>query len=204
MIAREGAGPGADPDAVVTRRVAGVPDATNPAHRGSSEFVQQWDEVSSWLGQRLEDQWDEELDEILVARLVVRAANEAHCALVVGSSMPVRDVEWWSEARESAVYANRGANGIDGVVSTFLGVAEGSSALGLVGDVTMLHDVSALVESPGESTSAVLVVSDNGGGGIFSFLAQARQLPCAQFDELFDTPRHPDRAGVARAFGHHG
>ncbi len=204
VIALEGPGPVGDPDTVVTRRVAGMPDPAQRAHQGSASFVDQWDEVSSWLGRRLEEHWDEGLDEILVARLVVRAANAARCALVVGSSMPVRDVEWWAEARESAVYANRGANGIDGVVSTFLGVAEGSTALGLVGDVTMLHDVSALVEFPGESTSAVLVVSDNGGGGIFSFLAQARQLRAAQFDELFATPRHHDLAAVARAFGHHG
>lgn len=204
VVALEGAGPVADPDAVVTRRVAGVPDATNRAHQGSREFVEQWEEASSWLGQRLEDEWDDDLDEIVVARLVVRAANEAGCALVVGSSMPVRDVEWWGEAREHAVYANRGANGIDGVVSTFLGVAHGATALGLVGDVTMLHDVSALVESAGQSTRAVLVVSDNGGGGIFSFLAQARQLPTSEFDELFATPRHHDLATVARAFGHHG
>ena len=204
VIALEGAGPVADPDAVVTRRAVGTPDATDPAHRGSREYETLWDDASSWLGQRLDEQWDEDLDEILVARIVVHAANEADCPLVLGSSMPVRDVEWWSESRAGAVYANRGANGIDGVVSTFLGVAEGSAALGLVGDVTMLHDVSALVESPGESTRAVLVVSDNGGGGIFSFLAQARQLPAEQFDELFATPRHHDLAALARAFGHHG
>ena len=204
VIGLEGAGPVADPDAVLTRRVRAIPDAYNRAHQGSRQYAQLWEEASAWLGGRLEEHWGEELDEILVARIVVRAANAADCPLVLGSSMPVRDVEWWSEPRQSAVYANRGANGIDGVVSTFLGVAQGSPSLALVGDVTMLHDVSALVESAGESTNAVLVVSDNGGGGIFSFLAQARQLPAAQFDELFATPRHHDLAALARAFGHHG
>lgn len=203
VIALEGAGPVADPDAVVTRRVAGLPDAARGAHLGDAEFVERWRDASSWLAQHLADAWGETLDEVQVARLVVAAANAARCALVVGSSMPVRDVEWWSEAREGEVFANRGANGIDGVVSTFLGVAQDSSAIGLVGDVTLLHDVSALVEDPGPRTHAVLVVNDNGGGGIFSFLSQARQLRAPEFEQLFATPRHHDLAGVARAFGHH-
>jgi 2-succinyl-5-enolpyruvyl-6-hydroxy-3-cyclohexene-1-carboxylate synthase len=118
--------------------------------------------------------------------------------------MPVRDVEWWTPSRDVATYANRGANGIDGVVSTFLGVAQGSTALGLVGDVTMLHDVSALVERLSEVTTAVLVVNDNGGGGIFNFLDQARQVPSERFEEVFATARHHDLAAIARAFGHHG
>ena len=204
VIALEGAGPVADPDGVVSRLVRGVPDAANPSHVGDPDFAAQWRDASELVERHLGDVWDEELDEVLVARLVVEAANATATALVVGSSMPVRDVEWWSRSRESAVFSNRGANGIDGVVSTFLGVAEGASAIGLVGDVTMLHDVSALVEVPGEGTRAVLVVSDNGGGGIFSFLSQARHVAPPTFERLFGTPRHHDLAAVAAAFGHHG
>ena len=203
VIALEGAGTVADPDAIVTRHVAGLPDASNPAHRGDDAFVAAWRDASELLEHHLDEFFDEDLDEVLVARLVVEAANAHATALVVGSSMPVRDVEWWSATRHGAVYSNRGANGIDGVVSTFLGVAQGSRAIGLVGDVTMLHDVSALVEGAGPSTSAVLVVSDNGGGGIFSFLPQARRVPTERFDALFGTPRHHDLVAVASAFGHH-
>jgi len=188
---------------VLTQHVAGLPDAATLSHRGDARYVAQWRDASDVLGRHLGALWDEDLDEVLVARLVVEAANERATSLVVGSSMPVRDVEWWSATREGAVYANRGANGIDGVVSTFLGVAQGSKAIGLVGDVTMLHDVSALVDGPGVSTSAVLVLSDNGGGGIFSFLSQARQVPAEQFEALFGTPRHHDLVAVASAFGHH-
>jgi 2-succinyl-5-enolpyruvyl-6-hydroxy-3-cyclohexene-1-carboxylate synthase len=203
VIALDGAGPVADPDAVLTRHLSGLPDANSPSHVGDDRYVAQWREASELLGRHLDEQWGEELDEVLVARLVVEVANERATSLVVGSSMPVRDVEWWSAPRAGAVYSNRGANGIDGVVSTFLGVAQGSSAIGLVGDVTMLHDVSALVDGPGPSTNAVLVVSDNGGGGIFSFLSQARHLPPEQFERLFGTPRHHDLAAVAHSFGHH-
>lgn len=203
VIALEGGGPVADPDAVVTRRVAGSPDALAPSHVGDESYVALWREASDLIGRHLDELWGEELDEVLVARLVVEMANQFSTSFVVGSSMPVRDVEWWSVPRVGPVYSNRGANGIDGVVSTFLGVAQGSSAIGLVGDVTMLHDVSALVDGPGPSTSAVLVVNDNGGGGIFSFLSQARQLPSEQFEILFGTPRHHDLVKVASAFGHH-
>jgi 2-succinyl-5-enolpyruvyl-6-hydroxy-3-cyclohexene-1-carboxylate synthase len=204
VIGLECAGPVADPDAVVSRRIAGLPDASNRAHVGDADYVALWRDASAMVHKHLATLWDEVLDEVLVARLVVETANSHQVSLVVGSSMPVRDVEWWSEARQGAVYSNRGANGIDGVVSTFLGVAQNSRAIGLVGDVTMLHDVSALVDGPGANTNAVLVVSDNGGGGIFSFLAQAREVPASEFETLFGTPRLHDLAGVAAAFGHHG
>ncbi len=202
IIALVGPGPVADPDAVVTRHVSGYPDAATPTHVGDESYADLWRGASDLLGRHLDELWGEELDEVSVAREVVAMANRHGAPLVVGSSMPVRDVEWWGASREGAVYSNRGANGIDGVVSTFLGVAQGSTALGLVGDVTMLHDVSALVDGVGPSTTAVLVVSDNGGGGIFSFLAQARQVPREDFEALFGTPRHHDLVAVARAFGH--
>ncbi|MDH2903200.1 MAG: 2-succinyl-5-enolpyruvyl-6-hydroxy-3-cyclohexene-1-carboxylic-acid synthase [Actinomycetota bacterium] len=204
VIALDGGGPVADPDAVVTQWVSGLPDAQCPSHHADEKYVAQWRAASEAIDHHLSDFWGDELDEVLVAREVVEIANRHSTALVVGSSMPVRDVEWWSVSRSTPVYSNRGANGIDGVVSTFLGVAEGSSAIALVGDVTMLHDVSALVDGCGVSTRAVLVVNDNGGGGIFSFLSQARQVPHEQFESLFGTPRHHDLAVVARAFGHHG
>ncbi|MGH9020673.1 MAG: 2-succinyl-5-enolpyruvyl-6-hydroxy-3-cyclohexene-1-carboxylic-acid synthase, partial [Acidimicrobiales bacterium] len=121
-------------------------------------------------------------------------------ALVVGSSMPVRDVEWWATSRSAPTFANRGANGIDGVVSTLLGVATGSRALGLVGDLTMLHDASALVD--GVDGTAVLVVADNDGGGIFSFLPQASVLDADLFNRLFAASRSLDLARVAAGFGH--
>jgi 2-succinyl-5-enolpyruvyl-6-hydroxy-3-cyclohexene-1-carboxylate synthase len=203
VIALEGGGPVADPDAAITRRVSGLPSADAPTHVGDGHYVAQWRQASALLDRHLDELWGEELDEVLVARTAVEVANEHLTSFVVGSSMPVRDVEWWSATREGVVYSNRGANGIDGVVSTFLGVAQGARAIGLVGDVTMLHDVSALVDGPGPSTSAVLVVSDNGGGGIFSFLSQSRQVPTEQFESLFGTPRHHDLVAVASAFGHY-
>lgn len=203
VIALDAGGAVADPDAVVSRRLSGWPTAAEPRHRGDARYVELWHEASTLLEKELSGWWGDGLDEIHVARLVVQTANAHGVDLVVGSSMPVRDVEWWSATRERRAYANRGANGIDGVVSTFLGVAQGTTALGLVGDLTMLHDVSALVEDPGPDTHAVLVVSDNRGGGIFSFLSQASAVRADRFELLFGTPRRHDLVAVAHGFGHH-
>ena len=98
--------------------------------------------------------------------------------LWAGNSMPVRDMDGWLPSTERAitVRSNRGANGIDGVVSTALGsaaVAAGPVAL-VVGDVSFLHDLNALVAAKLHGLSATIVLVNNDGGGIFSFLPQAR------------------------------
>jgi 2-succinyl-5-enolpyruvyl-6-hydroxy-3-cyclohexene-1-carboxylate synthase len=100
------------------------------------------------------------------------------------------------------VMANRGANGIDGVVSTALGVASAGAphrTLALLGDLTFLHDVSGLVNVP--DVPCTFVVVDNDGGGIFSFLPQATTLRAAVFEPLFGTPPTSDVGAVARGFG---
>jgi 2-succinyl-5-enolpyruvyl-6-hydroxy-3-cyclohexene-1-carboxylate synthase len=199
-----GAGFVADPDRLVTETFEGLPAQGDDVLTGDERYAVTWrnasNEVGRWL---LERDVEDELSEPAVARVVVASSSESGAALVVGSSMPVRDVEWWSPARESATFANRGVNGIDGVVSTVLGVAAGSKAIGLVGDLTMLHDVSALVDGLGSAGgTCVLVVVDNRGGGIFSFLPQAGQVDPARFEQLFGTPRLHDLQVVAQAFGH--
>ncbi len=123
--------------------------------------------------------------------------------------MPVRDLEWFAAPRPDPprVLANRGANGIDGVVSTTLGVAAASAGtggpvVGLLGDLAFLHDSASLVRGRREPTvPAVFIVLDNGGGGIFSFLPQASELDEASFERLFGTPQKVDVADLARAAG---
>ncbi len=189
----------ADPDGlsdVVTRGRVEIAEGD----RANEEYATRWRTLSEAVVQGLQsvERWCEPV----VAGDVAREAKESARALVVGSSMPVRDVEWWASDRPERVFSNRGANGIDGVVSTLCGVASVTPALGLVGDLTMLHDVSALVEGC-PSGSATLVVLDNGGGGIFSFLSQRSVLDENRFEQLFGTPRTHDLVTVARAFSHH-
>jgi 2-succinyl-5-enolpyruvyl-6-hydroxy-3-cyclohexene-1-carboxylate synthase len=147
-----------------------------------------------------------DLSEPLVARVVHRCAAETAATLVVAASMPIRDLEWFAATHPMAprVLSNRGANGIDGVVSTALGVAQSGSGQGdrtiaLLGDLTFLHDVSGLVNLP--ESPCTFVVLDNGGGGIFSFLPQATSVEPAVFEQLFGTPPTSDLGAVARGFG---
>ena len=124
-------------------------------------------------------------------------------SLVVSSSMPVRDLEWYAPPRAGVrVLSNRGANGIDGVVSTALGVAlaTGPTAV-LVGDLAFLHDSSALISLRDRVVDLVIVVVDNDGGGIFSFLPQRSQLSDATFEQLFGTPHGTDLVALAAAHG---
>lgn len=146
----------------------------------------------------------EALSEPSVARTVARAVGQA-ATIVASSSMPLRDLEWFGGtiSTAGAVLANRGANGIDGVVSMALGAATGGEGpvVALVGDLAFFHDVSALVDGLAPGSSAVIVVVDNDGGGIFSFLPQHELLDPEVFETLFGTPRRTEVAHVARGFG---
>ncbi|MGI9578853.1 MAG: 2-succinyl-5-enolpyruvyl-6-hydroxy-3-cyclohexene-1-carboxylic-acid synthase [Microthrixaceae bacterium] len=124
--------------------------------------------------------------------------------LVVSSSMPIRDVESFAAPRSGlTIHANRGANGIDGVTSTAIGVSVGNDAptVLLTGDIALLHDVGAFVALVGRELDLTVVVVDNDGGGIFEFLPQAAALENARFERLFGTPHGTDLSAVTTAFG---
>ncbi len=143
---------------------------------------------------------DTSLSEPAVARVVSGRPGP----LVVSSSMPIRDVEWFGDPTGAAtVFANRGANGIDGVVATAIGVAlaAGRPTTVLLGDVALCHDASSLTAIARRDIELKIVVIDNDGGGIFSFLPQAAHLAAAEFERLFGTPHGADLVALAAAHG---
>jgi 2-succinyl-5-enolpyruvyl-6-hydroxy-3-cyclohexene-1-carboxylate synthase len=167
-------------------------------------WLTSWTEADQLAGEaiervlRTEGAWSE----VALARSTV-AAMPDDSALVVSSSMPVRDVEWFSEPRELCrVLANRGANGIDGVVSTAVGVAlTGQPTAALVGDLAFLHDLNGLLGAADREIDLTVVVIDNDGGGIFSFLPQADAIDTDRFEQLFGTPHGVDVGALAAGHG---
>ncbi len=204
--------PGRDAALVVSAAadavVEGILGRTRPAGAGSA-WAESWRVAEGTAQQAIEDVLASHLEatEPALARRLY-ALVEPESTIVVSSSMPVRDLEWFGRPREDPprVLANRGANGIDGVVSTMLGVASATSGrtFGLVGDLALLHDATALVrgrEEPTLPASCRSFVVDNEGGGIFSFLPQAARLDDASFEALFATPQRPRPADLLRGLG---
>ena len=126
-------------------------------------------------------------------------------ALFVSSSMPVRDLDAFApgDSRSIHVMANRGANGIDGVVSTALGAAASGGAdsplVLVIGDLAMYHDMNGLLAAKLHGIDATIVIINNDGGGIFSFLPQAQHPD--HFEALFGTPHGLDFEPVAELYG---
>ena len=157
------------------------------------------------------DSWFGALDEPFEGDVARALATLPEPALVVaGNSMPVRDLDAFllGSPVELQVLGNRGANGIDGLLSTTLGVAAVADrpVVGVLGDLSFLHDLTALAAGVRLGLDATFVLVDNDGGGIFSFLPQGAadrpELGLPQhYEALFGTPHGLDLGPVALALG---
>ncbi len=138
-----------------------------------------------------------------IVRAIAAKLPEA-AQVFIGSSMPIRAADsFWPPAKAQQVfYGNRGASGIDGLVSTGLGVAAARPAVPTVlmlGDLSVYHDMNGLWALRRHGVKATVVVCDNNGGGVFNFLPQAQHTDV--FEEIFATPLGLDFAQVARLYG---
>ena len=123
--------------------------------------------------------------------------------LFAGNSMPVRDMDTFMPVshRNIRVIGNRGASGIDGVVSTALGAGGGVGVpvVAVVGDLSFFHDMTGLLMTRNSEINATIVVVNNNGGGIFSFLPQAEHP--AHFEKVYGTPHGLTFGSVAELYG---
>ncbi|MEJ7174124.1 2-succinyl-5-enolpyruvyl-6-hydroxy-3-cyclohexene-1-carboxylic-acid synthase [Staphylococcus caprae] len=156
------------------------------------ESVQRKDWLELW--QSLEQQSRVEIkeylnhasDEAVYVGEVIHKLSKGD-ALFVGNSMPIRDVDNLMFETEAEVYANRGANGIDGVVSTAIGMAAHKKVTLLIGDLSFYHDMNGLLMAKLNDININIVLVNNDGGGIFSYLPQ-KDSASDYFERLFGTP----------------
>ncbi|MBO0692918.1 MAG: hypothetical protein J2P58_08480, partial [Acidimicrobiaceae bacterium] len=205
-----------DPDRRVSEVAACRPEALSAAviaeldneAAAESPWAAAWARAEAAAQAALDDAFEANpgvagaLGEPAIARTVCGAVPEGSI-LVASSSMPVRDLEWFALPRAGLrVLANRGANGIDGVVSTTLGAAlSGRPTVSLIGDLAFAYDAGALLWAAERGVDCTFVVVDNDGGGIFSFLPQAEALAPERFERLLGTPHRRDLLAIANSYG---
>jgi 2-succinyl-5-enolpyruvyl-6-hydroxy-3-cyclohexene-1-carboxylate synthase len=194
-----------DPAAVVSQIEAGDPVAvldalTTPAP--DPTWLGAWTAADEAAQRAITRAIGDALSEPAVARQLGEHLS-THATLVVASSMPIRDAELYFPAGRPLprVLSNRGANGIDGTVSTAFGVAavlDGPVVL-LIGDVALAHDVGGLIAARQLGLDLTIVVVNNDGGGIFHFLPVSGESDA--FEEHVATPHGLDFAKAAALYG---
>jgi 2-succinyl-5-enolpyruvyl-6-hydroxy-3-cyclohexene-1-carboxylate synthase len=211
------------PDAVrgASQVLAEVPTRMRTG-RGSADtgWLREWTAADDAAGQAIDEVLDEaerarsrqrrfrsapRITGPYLARAVARASLPQD-VLMVGASQPIRDLDLVARwADPPLVLANRGLAGIDGTVSTSVGVALGlpdRRVRALMGDLTFLHDVGGLLSGPAEQRPSLqIVVANDEGGAIFHTLEQGAPEHAETFERVFATPHSVDLAAIAAAYG---
>jgi 2-succinyl-5-enolpyruvyl-6-hydroxy-3-cyclohexene-1-carboxylate synthase len=174
------------------------------AGRRDSAWLGRWVEVDRAARAAIRDELDG-IEEPFEGRVFAELADllPEGTTLFAGNSMPVRDLDTFFPSRGQAIrmLANRGTNGIDGVVSSALGasvVSDGPLVL-VIGDLSLYHDMNGLLATRLHGLDATIVLLNNDGGGIFSFLPQAAHPE--SFERLFGTPHGLDFRPAVEMYG---
>jgi len=176
---------------VVTHHIQSNPQALwQPVEMiHASELLASWVKANEIATKYIVEYIAQQNDEGAFAGLLFNELKN-HSDLIASSSMPIRDVDTFfnKTSKDIGIFANRGTNGIDGVVSTAIGIqlARKRPATLLIGDLAFLHDVNGLLVTRFHETDLTIVVMNNDGGGIFSYLPQASEE--TYFESLFGTP----------------
>ena len=196
-----------DPENVATYKVNVSPNALTGSLTQLAKKNKQTDWNKSWSDAEMVSSLaihelidNSVFDEAAIAQCLEEALPEESC-IFVSNSMPIRDLDAFlpSSLKRLKVFANRGANGIDGVISTAAGVSKGLSGVPTIlftGDLAFLHDLSGFTALRRLGSNLTIVVVDNNGGGIFSFLPIA-ETEGVNFQKLFHTPHDLDIETIA-------
>lgn len=168
-----------------------------------SDYLERWRWADGQLRQKLDAEFAQ-TEEILEPKVtwLVSQTLPPDTPVFVANSMPVRDVEWFWKPNDRGLrlYFNRGANGIDGTLSTALGVVQGDrSAVLLTGDLAFLHDTNGLLLASKLNGHLTVIVVNNNGGGIFEMLPISEFDP--PFESFFATPQTVDFEQLCAAYG---
>ena len=165
----------------------------------AKEWLKQFQQAEQQTGSiRLGNNTDQPCEDLITTELIDAIPDGS--LLFSGNSLPIRHLDSWSGSATKSIriVANRGASGIDGNISTLLGLKAASKqkVFGLIGDLTFYHDMNGLLAA--RDLDAVIVLLNNGGGGIFDHLPQAQ---LEQFNCYWQTPTHLDFSRVADLYG---
>jgi len=182
-----------DTDRVADQKFAALPKVE--VALADSEYAERWKKYSERTAKKIAEmsQWSE----ALVAREIGSCIASGQ-TLFIASSRPIRDIEGFAAARGGVeTFANRGLAGIDGNISTALGIAATrNETVAVLGDLSFLHDITGLIHN--EDINLKIIVIDNNGGGIFSTLPHRG---VNGFETIFGTPHNLDLKKIAEAFG---
>ncbi|WP_047983651.1 2-succinyl-5-enolpyruvyl-6-hydroxy-3-cyclohexene-1-carboxylic-acid synthase [Ornithinibacillus californiensis] len=163
-------------------------EAGSSVHADETEWLNTWKEMNKIVKSHLATSSDGSLTEGEAVRQLVDVVPD-NSSLYVGNSMAIRDVDTFLQTGEKklTLLANRGANGIDGMVSSGIGAsASGQPVTLLLGDLSFYHDMNGLLAAKQYNLDITILVVNNNGGGIFSFLPQVSSEK--HFEALFGTP----------------
>ncbi|GAB6182049.1 2-succinyl-5-enolpyruvyl-6-hydroxy-3-cyclohexene-1-carboxylic-acid synthase [Desulfotomaculum defluvii] len=168
---------------------------------GNTEYLTKWCNYQKKMRQQLNDVKNEM--DLLEGRLIQKIQNllPRTTRLVVANSMLIRHMDYFFESRNQdiKVLCNRGANGIDGIVSTAMGVSTANNTtVLLIGDLSFYHDLNGLLIGKTHNLNLVIILFNNDGGGIFRYLPQSKEK---HFDYLFLTPHGINFEGLRTLYG---
>ena len=165
------------------------------------EYVKAWQDIESNSREQLDNVQEE--PSLFEGRTIhmLQQMMPADGQVLVANSMSIRDIDYfWASGRSQAmVYGNRGTNGIDGTVSTAIGLStNGKSTVMVTGDLSFFHDLNGLAIGKTHGMNLTIILHNNDGGGIFQYFQQKGTY---DFDYLFNTPQGIDYSGLATMYG---